>query len=123
MHAAGPVGLRHRADARPGRLGRVHTVQTATVGEAPPDKSALAARVWPNPARGAATLSVTTAAPGEVRYRVFDAVGRAVAAGALAVAPGTSEVALDLGAVAPGAYAVRVEQGGAVSVQRLTVVR
>ena len=49
-----------------------YTVQTATAGEALPDKAALTAQVWPNPAWGAATLSVTTAAPGEVRYRVFD---------------------------------------------------
>jgi hypothetical protein len=79
----------------------------------------------PNPARGAATVAFTLAAPGEARLAVYDALGRRVAL--LAEGPfaaGTRHaVALDASRLAPGAYVVRLEAGGRVASHPLAVVR
>ena len=77
---------------------------------------------WPNPTRGAATITVTTGSPERVRVSVHDAMGRRVALAFEGVVSGRSEVVLGSG-LAPGVYAVRVEGETFAEVQPLTVIR
>ena len=85
---------------------------------------ALDAAVYPNPTRGRATVTLALEAPAEVRADVFDALGRRVASvEAGEVQPGFRSLSLDLAAMPPGVYVVRVAAGGAVQTRRLTVVR
>ena len=80
--------------------------------------------VWPNPAAGAATVSLALPESAEqVRLVLYDALGREVAVlhdGPLAA--GAHEVSLDAAGLAPGAYVVRAE-GVAAPPTRLTVLR
>lgn len=96
----------------------------ATEPEAPPTAVALSAP-FPNPARSAGvTVSVDLPEAGPVRLAVYDALGREVAValdGTLAA--GRYPVALDTSGLPSGVYVVRLQAGGAVAVQRLTVVR
>jgi hypothetical protein len=76
--------------------------------------AALALSVWPNPARGQATVAFTLASPALVRAAVYDGLGREVLTRDLGMLPvGQHEAALDLSHLAPGLYAVRVAAGGA----------
>jgi hypothetical protein len=85
---------------------------------------ALSLRVFPNPSRTTATLSLDLTAAGLVTVEVFDALGRRVARvhdGELAA--GGRAFAVDTGSLPPGVYVARaVSPAGAVS-ERLTVVR
>ena len=91
-------------------------------GTAPEASGALA--VWPNPASGAARVTVTLAAPEAIRATVYDALGREVAVlhdGPLAA--GAHALALDARALAPGVYVVRLRSAAGTATERLTVVR
>ena len=78
----------------------------------------------PNPSRGAVRLRATLARAAPVRVAVLDALGRAVAVPLDGHRPaGGVELTLPTGALAPGAYLVRWQAGGAVATQRLTVIR
>jgi hypothetical protein len=83
---------------------------------------ALALSVAPNPARGAATATVTHAA-GPVTVEILDALGRRVAHVAAEGAAETHTLALPVGRLAPGAYVVRAVAGGAAASRPLVVVR
>ncbi|OZC01801.1 hypothetical protein BSZ36_01635 [Rubricoccus marinus] len=78
----------------------------------------------PNPARGAATVRYALPAAGPVRLDVVDLLGRRVASLADGEVPAGPQVAsFDVGGLAAGVYAVRLQSGEAVRVVRLTVVR
>ena len=82
------------------------------------------ATLFPNPTRGRATLTLALEAPAEVRADVFDALGRRVATVEAGEVPaGTVSLRLDLTAVPPGVYVVRVAAGRAVRTARLAVTR
>ena len=85
----------------------------------------IALTAGPNPARGAVTVAWTLAAAAPVDLRVFDALGREVAllAAEPGASPGAYERSWDASRLAPGVYAVRLQAGDEVRVQRLTVVR
>ena len=78
----------------------------------------------PNPTRGGTRLAFRTDAPGAVRLRVVDALGREVARPLDGPLPaGAHDVTLDLGGVAAGVYLVRLEAEGEARTQTLSVVR
>jgi hypothetical protein len=92
-----------------------------TAAEPEPHSEAFSLRVWPNPARGRATVAFTLQAPSTARLAVYDGLGRAVLARELGTLPaGRHEMALDLSALAPGLYVVRVTAGEATGVVRFT---
>ncbi len=79
--------------------------------------------VAPNPARGAATVTVAHPA-GAVTVELLDALGRRVALLTDGdAAAGTRTLALPLGRLAPGAYVVRVTAGRETITRPLVVVR
>ncbi|MEM6783815.1 MAG: choice-of-anchor V domain-containing protein [Bacteroidota bacterium] len=80
--------------------------------EGAPDALVLDA-VWPNPTRGAATLSFALAAPAEVTVTVVDGLGRTVVeAQRGALGAGEQTVALDTSGLVPGVYFAAVTVGG-----------
>lgn len=81
-------------------------------------------RLAPNPATDAATIHVELPAETAAAVRVYDVLGREVAARAPQVlGAGAHALRLDLGALGAGAYVVRVEAGATVETLRMTVVR
>ena len=81
-------------------------------------------RPFPNPAHGPVTVSFALAEAGDVRVVVYDALGREVAVLADGFyQPGPYEAQLDGRALPTGTYLVRMEAGGAVQTQRVTLVR
>jgi len=84
----------------------------------------VALRAAPNPASGAATVTVSLTVPEAVEVVVFDALGREVARlhdGPLAA--GGHTLAFDASGLPSGVYLVRASTSGAVLSRRLTVVR
>lgn len=78
----------------------------------------------PNPARTAAAVRFTLAAPAEVRVAVYDALGRRVALVAGGMLPaGAHAVPMSVGAWPAGVYLVRLQAGAHARVQPLVVVR
>ena len=78
----------------------------------------------PNPARGTVTLNYEVPASGEVAVVVYDALGREVAVAASGEhAPGRYAARFDASGLPAGVYLVRMEAGGAVHTERLTLVR
>lgn len=81
-------------------------------------------RIAPNPAADGATVTFDLAQPETVAIEVLDAVGRRVVSPAPRLREaGTHRVRVDARELAPGAYVVRVEAGGATRRRRLTVLR
>ena len=68
----------------------------------------------PNPFRGTTDVRFALGAASDVRLDVFDVLGRSVLAVERAFGAGEHAVALDGGALAPGAYVVRLAVGDAV---------
>ncbi len=101
-------------------LGAVQTT-TATA----PAPEGVAVQVAPNPASGPVAVTLTLPAAGTVAYRVVDALGRTVYAGAPTLqAAGTATTVLDAGALAPGAYVLQTVIDGAPQAPvRFSVVR
>ncbi|MBM3316093.1 T9SS type A sorting domain-containing protein [candidate division WOR-3 bacterium] len=89
------------------------------VAEAGPAASRPRPAVAPNPARG--RVRVEPAGPGDTAVELVDAGGRVRSR--RIVAAGCSAVELDLGAVRPGVYFVRVGAGRGAASARLVVVR
>ena len=92
--------------------------------EAAPEAGDLALAVHPNPVRGAASVPFSIAAPGDVRLRVVDVLGREVAV--LADGPraaGEHRAALDASRLAAGVYVVVLDADGQRTAQTITVVR
>ena len=85
--------------------------------------------VWPNPTRGAATLSFALAAPTDVTVTLVDGLGRTVVeAQRGALGAGAQTVALDASGLVPGVYFAAVTVGGGTTpesrrVLPLTVAR
>ena len=79
--------------------------------------------VTPNPARGAARLTLTLPAAQHVRAVVTDALGRQVAVLADGEISGTVELTVDTAGLAAGVYVVRVEGETFAETRRLTVAR
>ncbi len=80
--------------------------------------------VYPNPARGAATVALALPEAAEARVVVFDVLGRRVAV--LADGPveaGTHRFGLDATALPSGVYVVRATGEAFTASQRITVVR
>ncbi len=96
----------------------------AVAGEDAPEDGAFALALVPNPARSAATLTVTVGRAGPATVAVFDALGRRVAVlhdGPMAA--GSHALRLDAARLPAGVYVVRASSGDAVATRRLTVVR
>ncbi len=95
----------------------------STGTEAGPD-AALSVTLYPNPARDRIALDLVLPTPGAVTVRVYDVLGRAVAAlaEALPVAR-TRTIRWATGALPAGAYVVRIEAGGQVVARPLVVTR
>ncbi|HYE94687.1 MAG TPA: choice-of-anchor B family protein [Rubricoccaceae bacterium] len=92
-------------------------------GPETPNGPALAS-VHPNPVRGSAGLRFTLGEASSVRLAVYDGLGRQVAPlhdGVLGA--GTHAATFDATALPPGVYFARLEAGGRVATQALTVVR
>jgi hypothetical protein len=78
--------------------------------------------LFPNPATGRAELRLP-AGKGTAAFRIslLDALGRPVQRREVAAAAVGQSIELNLAGVAPGVYAVRVQQGAAQTVQKLVV--
>ncbi len=128
------VWLAFDADGRPAPTGAVHDFTATGEGtsadpaasrasEALPEVAALEA-VYPNPARGAATVAFALPEAGLVRLAVYDVLGREVAVLADGEAEaGRHEAALRAATLPAGTYLVRLTAGAEVRTQRITVVR
>lgn len=78
----------------------------------------------PNPAVGAARLTVTLEAPAEVYVSVVDALGRTIRSLVPSALPaGAQEVALDVSGLPAGVYVVRLATERGTASRRLTVAR
>jgi hypothetical protein len=97
----------------------------AVADEGGPEAAIDAVTTWPNPARGEAQVRLSVATATTATVEVYNTLGQRVAvlAEAQTLAPGTHVLALDAGTLAAGVYVVRVQAGGAVTTQKLTVVR
>jgi cyclomaltodextrinase / maltogenic alpha-amylase / neopullulanase len=79
---------------------------------------------YPNPFSEQTTLVMEVPSRMQVRYNVFDLLGRRVLSGESAMlSPGRHELPLRTSGLASGVYLLRVEAGGASQSRRLTVVR
>ncbi len=134
---------RVRAGAEPGTwtvVARVEADGGASLGSdsftvvVTPAPGAAAARVagvetelegvYPNPARGSTAVTFALAEPGAVRLAVYDVLGREVAVLVDGTAEaGRHEAVLDAAVLPAGTYLVRLEAGGAVWTERLTLIR
>lgn len=78
---------------------------------------------YPNPARATATVRFDLAVPGAVRVRVYDVLGRQVAALADEAMPaGAHAVDLDAAALPAGLYFIRLEAAGRAHARPLVIV-
>lgn len=78
----------------------------------------------PNPATGAATISLSLPVSSPVRLTLYDALGREVRIVAEGVyAAGAQEFSVPLDGLPSGIYFLRCSVGGQVTVRRLVVVR
>ena len=117
----GGTGELYAASYTQGRILDIGGWAFASDAEAAPAPGPLAVRLAPNPARTAATVTWASGAGGTARVQVVDVLGRTVQAHETPARAGRQR--LELGALAPGAYAVRVATPEAVEAARLTVVR
>ncbi len=105
--------------------GLYRTVTPVVSGEAgPPAQAEPTLSAYPNPVRGAATVSLTLAEPLEVRVAVYDVLGREVAmlhAGPLPA--GEHALSFESAGLPAGLYLVRAEGGGFSAARRVTVVQ
>jgi hypothetical protein len=92
--------------------------------EGPASTGATLGPVWPNPVRGATSVTFELAEPSPVALAVFDATGREVRRvldGARAA--GSHTLALPVGGLPSGLYVVRLVAGADVASRRVVVVR
>ncbi|MBC8084124.1 MAG: PQQ-dependent sugar dehydrogenase [Hymenobacter sp.] len=107
------------------------TVPAATLFRGTPTRQLLAqvprthqnlnARLYPNPAHDAATISLEATTAQETRVEVHDALGRRVAAFGQPTHAGRNELTLPLTQLPSGIYSVTVLHGTERSTQRLVV--
>ena len=115
----GPVNLTPTAEEL--ETLRLETaIPDAALAEAP--EQPLAA--YPNPTAGRSTVRFTLRDASPVRLAVYDLLGREVAVLAEGVyAEGTHTARFDGSLLAAGLYVVRLDAGGTVEAQRLTLAR
>jgi hypothetical protein len=90
-------------------------------GEAPQAPASLT--VFPNPLRGAATLSFALAAPERLTLEVFDVRGRRVRTDALGMrGAGAHDLRFEAGDLRPGAYRLRLSGDGGFEAARGVIV-
>ena len=89
--------------------------------DAPADAFALS--VAPNPAAGAARLTVTPEASGAFAVDVVDALGRTVGVMHRGDAAAGQTLSLAVPALAPGVYTARVQSAAGIATKRFTVAR
>ena len=94
----------------------------ASAGASAASEASLSA-LSPNPARGAARLTLALPAAEHVRAAVYDALGRQVALVADGELSGAVELTVDTAGWAAGVYVVRVEGETFAESRRLTVTR
>lgn len=100
------------------------TIPRSTSGEPPPEWADRVSQNYPNPAGDYTSIGFTLSRPGKVSLRLFDMMGRLVAAqenDAQATGPGSLQ--LDLRQLAAGLYIYRFEANGYVESRRLVVLR
>jgi len=94
-----------------------------TPAEPGPDRAGASLTVWPNPARGAATVTLTLSAPARARVAVHDLLGREVRVIHVGSLPaGTTRLALNAVNLPAGLYLVRAAGAGAAP-RRFIVAR
>ena len=83
----------------------------------------LGLQISPNPSKGAVTVALRGAIPGEsVRVAVYDTLGRLVRVLHDGIVREVARFTLESGSLSPGAYVVRAESTGAAVAERFTVV-
>ena len=104
---------------------RFELVMSVSVSAEDGPTEALLSAVAPNPAAGAAALTLRVPTQQAVRATLLDALGREVAVLLDAeVAPSAgARIAVDTASLAPGVYVVRVEGDTFAETRRFTVVR
>ena len=93
------------------------------VGTEDAAESAFAFAVAPNPAVGAARLSVTPEVSGALAVDVVDALGRSVGTLFSGDAAAGQTLSLTAPRLAPGVYTVRVQSAAGIATERFTVAR
>ena len=112
--AAGP--------ATPGALNDGQSVTPATPNaDRPPASAPTLGPPTPNPSSGPVRFALALPAPGHVRAEVIDPLGRVVAVVHDGPAAGPLALAVETGALAPGAYALRVTTASGTAVRTFTV--
>ena len=97
----------------------------STAGEAFADRTTTVSPAYPNPAVGRTRLDVRATTAQRVAADVFDALGRRVARAFEGTVPAgaPATVSVDMGALAPGLYVVRVEGETFRETRRVVVTR
>lgn len=125
VYLTGHRGARLRAAVEAGAevLVTMRTEPTVTA-EAEPDRSPLMVHVWPNPARGATTVTVTLPCTDEVTVTVHDALGRRILTLHEGSLPAREHAfRLNAGGLAGGTYFVRVSARASSVTRPLVVLR
>jgi Secretion system C-terminal sorting domain len=87
----------------------------------PTPRPALAWTIFPNPSSGNAWMEIVPATEGNYRLEVFSVTGARLLQQTLALQAGRNRIPLDLQALAPGTYLVRLQGDGNFQTLRLTV--
>jgi hypothetical protein len=97
------------------------SVSSAALGDQPIPPSTLGMRVFPNPARGSATVAFSKPAGGSMRAALYDVRGRLVRE--LYQGTTQSRLIVDLQGLGEGIYLLRACSGGSMEVRKVLVVR
>jgi hypothetical protein len=103
---------------------RINISEPTVASEGRPEGEVLGLSVWPNPSSSALSLRYVLPTAGPVRLLLYDVLGRevvVVAEGQRAMGEHAAQV--DLSALPPGLYVVRLEAGGASASRTLSVAR
>ena len=105
--------------ARTGEVAELFRLGGGAIASEPGATPLAVGAPFPNPTAGPVTLPLGRA--GAVRVTAYDALGRAVAVLSDGAAGG--DLGLDVGALAPGVYVLRVERPGGATTRRVVVAR
>jgi photosystem II stability/assembly factor-like uncharacterized protein len=129
LYVGGPDGVpayNPMEDEAAGGVFRTVNPVVSTASDPAPrvEPSGLGLRVFPNPASGAMTVSLSGHAPGEVvRVAVYDVLGREVAVLHDGLARAGQRFPVDPGRLASGLYLARAVTASDVATERITVSR
>jgi hypothetical protein len=101
--------------------GTAHLSDPIVVARGPATTKLLG--TFPNPARSRATVRYAVEAPVEVDLALYDLLGRRVQTLVQQEQEGRHERRLDTSRLPSGTYFLRLQAGGTVKTQKLTVVR